>query len=101
MPTAGGELLRFDFALGPDVDSDHIDARMDVVRAALASDRRWSDVRVTHVGSSDPELCYVLVWLKRAGRDAVEELQSDVANTVATILPGAHLSYGPGTGGRE
>jgi hypothetical protein len=100
MPIGGRDLLRFDFALGPEVDSSHIDVRMHVIRAALATDRRWTDVQVTHVGSSDPELCYVLVWLKRTGSDAVEELQSDVADTVTTILPGACLSYGPGTGDR-
>jgi hypothetical protein len=89
------DLLRFDFALGPEADSVEIDVRMDVIKSALETDRRWTDVRVTHIGSGDPNLCYVLVWLKRTGRDEVEELQSNVVNTVAAILPGARLSFGP------
>ncbi len=92
----GRDLLRFDFALASDVDSGQIDARMEVIRSALETDRRWTDVRVQHIGSADPELCYVLVWLRKTGNDAVNELQSDIANTVATILPNARLSYGPG-----
>jgi len=97
MPDAPRELLRFDFALGADADPRDIDLRMEVIKDALKADHRWTDVRVTHVGSSDPNLCYVLVWVRRTGRDALEDLRSDVMRTVGEILPNARLSFGPGT----